>query len=69
MEIKDQEFIINASECGICVKYDVDDFVNGIRTILLHPDKEKMARNGISFINKYRTYETIADHFESVIVQ
>jgi len=69
MEIKDQEFIINASGCGICVKYDVDDFVNGIRTILLHPDKEKMARNGISFINKYRTYEKITDHFESVIVQ
>jgi len=69
MEIKDQEFIINGSGCGICVKYDVADFVNGIQTILLHPDKEKMAQNGISFINKYRTYEKITDHFESVIVQ
>ena len=66
-EIKDQEFVINGSGCGISTNYDISNFVKGVEKVILNTDKNKLHKNGISFIAKCRTYEIITDQFESVI--
>ena len=67
-EINDQNFIIKSSKCGISVRYDVVEFVRGIKTLISENDKNSIGKRGVDFIQKYRTYEKIADYFESIIL-
>jgi glycosyltransferase involved in cell wall biosynthesis len=65
-DLPDQKKILAASGGGICTGYDVESFANAIIYILQHPDEAtKMGKNGHKFVQKERSYESIANLLES----
>ena len=65
-DLPDQKKILLASGGGICTGYDIESFANAILYILQHPDEAtKMGKNGQKFVQKERSYESIAHLLES----
>lgn len=61
----EQEMVISESGGGICVPYDENSFARAIITLLKHPSRAlQMGLNGRRYVEKYRTYQVIADLVE-----
>ena len=58
----EQEKVINESGCGICVPYSEQEFANAIIDMLGNLSYwSNEAKNGRAYVEKYRSYEKIAD--------
>lgn len=65
----EQRQIIEESGAGICVGWDEREFADAILRLLGDEELcEEMSKNGPTYVSEFRTYETIADQVESVLV-
>jgi glycosyltransferase involved in cell wall biosynthesis len=59
--IYEQEKVIEESEAGVLIEYDVDLFIDGIVKLLNNTElREKMSINGKEYVNKKYTYKKIS---------
>ena len=66
----EQSNIITESKCGLCVPYEESAFAQAIVDLLSDPKMaHQMGLNGRSYIEKFRTYSTIADHVERQLIK
>ena len=64
-EILEHNNVLKESKGGILVPYDPEHFANAINALLDNPDKaEIMGRNGLAWVTKNRSYETLAKQIE-----
>jgi len=64
-EIFEHNNVLKESKGGILVPYDPEHFANAINALLDNPDEAKeMGRNGLVWVTKNRSYETLAKQIE-----
>ena len=62
----EQRLVISESGAGHCVPYNVEAFADAISDLLENPEKAtEMGRRGRLYVERKRTYETIADLVET----
>jgi len=66
-EIKDQSYVIKESGCGELVDYEINSFIEGIKTVLKTQNRYKMTAKGKDFIFCHRSYEVITDYFIKIL--
>ena len=60
-DIPEQKNIISASHCGICTKYDEQEFAHAIIHLLRNPEEAKeMGLRGQKYVEKHRSYDILA---------
>jgi len=65
--IPDQAYVIETSQAGITVDYEVAAFADAVIHLLLEPDEARaMGRRGPRFIERERDYAVIAEHLAAV---
>lgn len=61
----EQSLVINESQGGLCVKYLEEEFAKAIVTLLNDNEKaEEMGHNAMRYVEKYRTYQKIAQSLD-----
>lgn len=66
----EQRLVISESKAGICVSYEESAFAEAILHLLNHPNEAKeMGIRGREYVEKYRSYEQIADLVERKLLQ
>jgi len=66
----EQRLVISESKAGICVSYEENSFAEVILHLLNHPEEAKeMGILGREYVEKYRSYEQIADLVERKLLQ
>lgn len=61
----EQRLVIDESGAGICVPYDEQAFADALIELLKDPERcRQMGRRGRDYVEKYRTYDRIADSVE-----
>jgi len=68
-EHPEQRLVVDASHCGICVRWDEEAFASAICEIVEDPkEAHSMGERGRAYVLSERTYAKIADHVESQYV-
>lgn len=66
----EQRLVISESGGGICVPYEENAFADAIVELLGNPQRAiEMGNKGRRYVEKYRTYKTIADVVEGVYLR
>lgn len=65
----EQRLVISESKAGVCIPYEENAFAEAILHLLNHPEEAKeMGIRGRKYVEKYRSYEQIADLVETKLL-